>query len=87
MGSERRGPGASEGGFVQKLPDHEVSNGKLRSGSRIHEIVETRRVFSWMAVEGLGYSGAEVARYLGVTTSCVTRAVSSGREPERENYF
>jgi predicted transcriptional regulator len=25
----------------------------------------------------LGYSGAEVARYLGVTNSCVTRIVAS----------
>jgi len=66
---------------------HEVSIGELRSGSRRHEIVETRRVFSWLAVKELGYSGAEVARYLGVTTSCVTRAASSGEEPERKGYI
>jgi hypothetical protein len=66
---------------------HEVSIGELRFGSRRQEIVETRRVFSWLAVKELGYSGAEVARYLGVTTSCVTRAASSGEEPERKNYI
>jgi len=66
---------------------HKVSIGELRSGSRRHEIVETRRVFSWLAVKELGYSGAEVARYLGVTTSCVTRAASSGEEPERKSYI
>jgi len=49
--------------------------------------VETYLVLSWLAVEELEYSGAEVARYLGDTTSCATRAVSSGRAPERENYF
>ena len=65
----------------------EVSIGELRSGSRRHEIVEARRVFSWLAVKELGYSGAEVARYLGVTTSCVTRAASSGEEPERKGYI
>jgi putative transposase len=66
---------------------HEVSIGELRSGSRRHEIVEARRVFSWLAVKELGYPGAEVARYLGVTTSCVTRAASSGEEPERKGYI
>ena len=66
---------------------HEVSIAKLRSGSRRHEIVETRRVFSWLAVKELGYSGVEVGRYLGVTTSCVTRAASSGEEPERKSYI
>jgi chromosomal replication initiation ATPase DnaA len=66
---------------------HEVSIGELRSGSRRHEIVEARRVFSWLAVKELGYSGAEVARYLGVTTSCVTRAASSGGEPDKKIYL
>ena len=66
---------------------HEVSIGELRSGSRRHEIVETRRVFSWLTVKELEYSGAEVARYLAVTTSCVTRATSSGGEPERKSYI
>ena len=60
--------------------EHKVSNGELRSGSRRREIVEARRMLSLLAVKKFGYSGAEVARYLGVTTSCVTRAVSSGRE-------
>ncbi len=51
---------------------------ELRSGSRRHEIVEARRIVSWIAVRELGYSGADVARYLGVTTSCDNRSVSSG---------
>ena len=64
-----------------------VSIGELRSGSRRHEIVEARRVFCWLSVKELGYSGAEVARYLGVTTSCVTRAASSGEKPESKGYL
>jgi plasmid maintenance system antidote protein VapI len=32
--------------------------------------------FSPIAVKGLGHSGVEVARYLGVTGSCVTRIVA-----------
>jgi chromosomal replication initiation ATPase DnaA len=64
-----------------------VSFGEFRSGSRRGEVVEARRIFSWLAVKELGYSGAETARYLGVTTSCVTRSVSQGERPERKNYF
>jgi REP element-mobilizing transposase RayT len=66
---------------------HKISTGELRSGSRRHEIFEARRIVSWLAVTELGYSGAEVARYLGVTTSCITRVVSSGKRPDRKNYI
>jgi predicted transcriptional regulator len=48
--------------------------------------VEVRRVLSWIAVKEFGYSGAEVARYLGVSNSCVTRAVLSGEKPEIKIY-
>ena len=36
-----------------------------------------------MAVKGLGYSGAEVARYMGVTASCVTRIVAEQQLSEK----
>jgi hypothetical protein len=57
---------------------HQVTVEELRSGSRRHAIVEGRRDFCWVAIMGYGYSGAEVARFLGVTNSCVLRPVSSG---------
>lgn len=57
---------------------------ELRSGNRRHEIVKARRVLSWMGVRELGYSGAEIARYLGVTTSCVNRFISSNQKPDIE---
>jgi len=66
---------------------HGINSGELRSGSRRDEIVEARRVFSLLAVKELGYSGAAVARYLGVTNSCVTRAVSAEEAPEKEKYI
>ena len=65
---------------------HNISLGELRSGSRRHETVEARQVVSWLAVRELGYSGAEAARYLGVTNSCVTRAASVKKAPERKRY-
>ena len=66
---------------------HGVRSGELLSGSRRREIVEARRIMSWLSVKELGYSGAEVARYLGVTNSCVTRAASTGEVPDREKYL
>jgi len=66
---------------------HGIKAGELRSGSRRDEIVKARRVFSVLAVKELGYSGAEVARYLGVTNSCVTRSVSGEEAPEKEKYM
>ena len=66
---------------------HGVNSGELRSGSRRAEIVEARQVFSLLAVKELGYSGAAVARYLGVTNSCVTRAVSGKEAPQKEKYI
>jgi REP element-mobilizing transposase RayT len=66
---------------------HHIGLGELRSGSRRYAIVEARQVFSWLALRELGYSGAEVARYLGVTNSCVTRAASAKKGPERQRYI
>jgi hypothetical protein len=66
---------------------HNVWLGELRSGSRRREIAEARRVLSWLAVKEFGFSGAEVARYLGVTSSCVTRAVSTGNAPKGDRYL
>ncbi len=39
------------------------------------------------AVRELGYSGADVARYLGVTNSCVTRFVTSGEKPDVDDLI
>ncbi len=37
---------------------------------------------SWIGVRELGCFGADVARYFGVTNSCVTRMISTGKESE-----
>jgi len=64
---------------------HGITSGKLCSGNRKDEIVKVRRVFSVPAVKELRYSVAAGARYLGVTNSCVTKAVSADEAPEKEN--
>ena len=56
---------------------YKISVGELCSGSRRQRVVQARAVLSWVGVRELGYSGAEVARYLGVTNSCVTRIAAS----------
>ncbi len=61
---------------------YNVSIGELRSGGRRRAVVQARRAMSWIGVRELGYSGADVARYLGVTNSCVTRLISAGRMPD-----
>jgi REP element-mobilizing transposase RayT len=62
---------------------HSVSMGEFRSGSRRRDVVKARRVLSSLAVRELGYSGAEVARYLGVTNSCITRYLLIGKSPRK----
>jgi len=64
-----------------------VSSAELMSGSRRHELINARRTVSWIAVHELGYSGADVARHLGVTNSCVTRFLSSGKKPGIEGVI
>lgn len=65
---------------------HGISPGELRSGSRRREIVEARGIVPWIAVRELGYSGADVAKYLGGTILCITKSVSSGKKPDMKNY-
>jgi len=50
----------------------------ILSGSRVPSIVNARRALCHMAVKELGYTGAEVARFLGTTTSSVNRLAKEG---------
>jgi len=66
---------------------YNISMGELRSGSRRRDVAKARGSISWIAVRELGYSGADVARYLGVTNSCVTRLVASGQTPDVDDFI
>lgn len=59
---------------------NQVTLEELRSGSRRPPVIKARWELSQVGVQLLGFSGAEIARYLGVTNSCVTRAVSGGEK-------
>ncbi|MBN2468212.1 MAG: hypothetical protein JXD19_08685 [Deltaproteobacteria bacterium] len=70
--------------LAQKVSEkYNVSMCELRSGGRRRAVVQVRRAISWIGVREVGYSGADVARYLGVTNSCVTRMKSVGRKEDR----
>ena len=71
----------------QVCQKYNISLGELRSGSRRRDVAKARCSISWIAVRELGYSGADVARYLGVTNSCVTRFVASGRKPDVDDFI
>jgi putative transposase len=59
----------------------------LRSGLRRRGVVKSRRIFCQIAVKRMGYSGAGVARFLGITTSAVNRLAVSDELPEIEKYL
>jgi len=65
----------------QGIPERE-----LRSGRRQPAVVRARRLFCQVAVQGMGHSGAGVARFLGVTTSSVNRLAASEELPEVKKY-
>ena len=66
---------------------YNISLGELCSDSRRRVVAEARGSISWIAVGELGCSGADVARYLGVTNSCVTRLVASGEKPDVDDLI
>lgn len=76
--------------LAQKVCDrNKLTLEELRSGSRRPVVGKARGELSQAGVQLLGFSGAEIARYLGVTNSCVTRAVSLGGDLSdlRERYI
>lgn len=71
----------------KKICAREVIDQKdLCSGLRKRNIVKARKLFCQIAVKKMGYSGAEVARFLGVTTSAVNRLAVSKELPEVKKY-
>ena len=59
----------------------------LRSGLRKRQVVKSRIVFCQIAVRKMGYSGADVARFLGINTSAVNRLAVSDELSEVEKYI
>jgi hypothetical protein len=64
-----------------------VEESELRSGIRKREVVRARRLFCQLAIGRMGYPGAEVARFLGVTTSSVNRLAVSEEASNLTKYL
>ena len=60
---------------------------ELRSGVRKKRVARGRRIFCQLAVGKMGYPGAEVPRFLGVTTSSVNRLAVSEEIPGLKKYL
>jgi hypothetical protein len=65
----------------------EIEESELRSGTRKREVVRARRLFCQLAIGRMGYPGAEVARFLGVTTSSVNRLAVSEELADLKKYL
>jgi hypothetical protein len=59
----------------------------VRSGSRQRAVVRGRKLLSQIAIRKLRYSGAEVARYLGISTSAVNKMANLEELPEIKSYI
>lgn len=55
----------------------DIKEVELLSGSRKRGVVKARKIFCQAVVKGAGYSGAEVARFLGISTSAVNRLANA----------
>ena len=56
-------------------------------GTRKRKVANARKTFCQLAVGKMGYPGAEVAGYLGVTTSSVNRLAVSEEAADLKKYL
>ncbi|MBU0480398.1 MAG: transposase [Proteobacteria bacterium] len=68
--------------LVRITEDVGVEASAVKSGVRKRAVVRVRKLLCQIAVRRMGYSGAEVARFLGITTSTVNRLASGKELPE-----
>jgi len=63
-----------------------VDEAELRSVLRKREVVKARRISCQIEEKKMIYSGADVARFLGINTSAVNRLAVSDELPNIEKY-
>ena len=74
--------------LAEKICEGEgVDKADLCSEIRKRDVVKSRRIYCQLAVKRMGYSGADVARFLGITTSAVNRLAVSDELPEIKKYL
>jgi hypothetical protein len=65
----------------------EVEASAIRSGVRKRDAVRARKMLCQIAARKMGYPGAEVARFLGISTSAVNRLASQKELTGIERYL
>jgi len=75
MRLQRRGR-SIEDIIQEECRNRKVSEEEVRKGSRRSRVSEARAAIAYRSKEELGISGAQIARYLGVNTSSITRALA-----------
>jgi putative transposase len=78
-----------DGKTIQKIIDEEcedrqVNQQELKAGGKRSDVSAARASIAYRCREELGESAAEIARYLGVSTSCIVRAIERVVKQEEE---
>ena len=81
---EKRTLFKSKGADVEKLllsvtQYYEVDVDDIKSGSRVPDVAKARSVFCHLAVRGLGESGVNIAKMIGLSQSAVSKAMVRGK--------
>ena len=75
------------GSTIQKIIDeeckrHQICLPELKAGSKRRSVSDMRATIAYRCREELGASAAEIARYLGVNTSCIVRSIERAARRE-----
>lgn len=65
--------------IIEECRSRELNERELKSGSKRSEISTARAVIALRCREELGESASEIARHLGVNTSCIVRAIERAK--------
>ena len=77
----RRAPDLQE--FAERISKMQgIARDELIMGSRKREVLKARKIFCQVVVKKVRYSGAEAARFLGISTSAVNRLANEYELPE-----
>jgi chromosomal replication initiation ATPase DnaA len=65
---------------IEKIIEEEckrrqISLQELKTGAKRREVSDARAMIAWRSREELGLLSAEIARHLGVNTSCIVRSI------------
>lgn len=76
------------GRTIQKIVDEEckrqqISLQELKAGSKRRRVSDMRAGIAYRCREELGVSAAEIARHLGVNTSCIVRSIERAEQKDK----